>query len=83
MFNHTSTEKSPWVIINSNIKMIARVNAMRYVLSSIDYDGKESLKLKKWNRDDPEYEITIDSVLFENLNKEQYEILYKIKSNEG
>ena len=83
MFNQTSTENSPWVIINSDIKMIARVNAMRYVLSVIDYEGKESLKLKKWNRDDPEYEITIDNILFENLKKEQYEFLYKIKSNEG
>ena len=83
MFNQTSTENSPWVIINSDIKMIARVNAMRYVLSVIDYEGKESLKLKKWNRDDPEYEITVDNILFENLKKEQYEFLYKIKSNEG
>ena len=80
MFNHTSTEKSPWVIINSDIKMIARVNAMRYVLSNIDYDGKENLKLKKWNKEDPEYEITIDNILFENLSKEQYEILFKINS---
>ena len=56
---------------------------MRYVLSLIDYEGKESLKLKKWNRDDPEYEITVDNILFENLKKEQYEFLYKIKSNEG
>ena len=40
MFSHTSTPKSPWVIINSNDKKIARLNSMRYVLNIIDYDNK-------------------------------------------
>ncbi len=40
MFNYTSTEKSPWVVINSNDKRIARLNAMRYVLNVVDYDDK-------------------------------------------
>ena len=51
MFKHTSTEISPWVIINSDNKMIARLNAMRYVLAQIDYEGKERIKIKKWNRE--------------------------------
>ena len=82
MFNKTSTRESPWVIINSDNKMIGRLNAMRYVLSSIEYDGKENLKQKKWTRDAPQYELKINNVRFENLNKEQYDILYKIKANE-
>jgi polyphosphate kinase 2 len=41
MFNMTSSRKSPWVIINSNDKKIGRLNAMRYVLSKIPYDGKD------------------------------------------
>jgi polyphosphate kinase 2 len=40
MFNKTSTKLSPWIIINSNDKKIGRLNAMRYVLSVIDYDDK-------------------------------------------
>jgi polyphosphate kinase len=40
MFNNTSTSKSPWVVINSNDKRIARLNAMRYVLDQIDYEDK-------------------------------------------
>ena len=40
MFNRTSSSASPWVIINSNDKKIGRLNAMRYVLSIIDYDDK-------------------------------------------
>lgn len=42
MFNKTSSRMSPWVIINSNDKKIGRLNAMRYVLSTINYDGKDS-----------------------------------------
>ena len=82
MFNKTSTEESPWIIINSDNKMIGRLNAMRYVLSSIEYDKKENLKQKKWTRDTPQYELKVNNVRFENLNKEQYDILYKLKSNE-
>ena len=82
MFNKTSTRESPWVIINSDNKMIGRLNAMRYVLSSIEYDDKENLKQKKWTRDAPQYELKVNNVRFENLNKEQYDILYKIKANE-
>ena len=44
MFNKTSTKLNPWVIINSNDKKIGRLNAMRYVLSDIPYDGKDQTK---------------------------------------
>lgn len=47
MFNKTSSIKSPWVIVNSNDKKIGRLNAIRYVLSKIDYDNKNS-DLTKW-----------------------------------
>ncbi len=42
MFAKTSSRMSPWVIINSNDKKIGRLNAMRYVISNIDYDGKNT-----------------------------------------
>jgi len=44
MFNKTSTKLNPWVIINSNDKKIGRLNAMRYVLSAIPYEGKDPQK---------------------------------------
>lgn len=40
MFQQTSSTLSPWVIINSNDKKIGRLNAIRYVLSKINYDDK-------------------------------------------
>ena len=42
MFSKTSSRMSPWVIVNSNDKKIGRLNAMRYVLSVINYDDKNT-----------------------------------------
>jgi polyphosphate kinase 2 (PPK2 family) len=42
MFENNSTDISPWVIINSNDKKIGRLNAIRYALSVIPYDGKNT-----------------------------------------
>tara|TARA_B100000427_G_scaffold323590_1_gene327301 strand:- start:726 stop:1559 length:834 start_codon:yes stop_codon:yes gene_type:complete len=81
VFAKTSPRKSPWVIINSDNKMIARLNAMRYVLSEIEYEGKKSLVDKKWSKEIPDYGIEIDGVRFKNLSKEQYELLYKLKGS--
>ena len=81
MFRKTSTGKNPWIAINSDNKMIARLNAMRYVLSQIDYAGKKNLRAKKWTREIPEYRITIDDVFFDNLTKEQYELLFSLQGH--
>lgn len=82
MFRKTSTPACPWVIINSDNKMIGRLNAMRYVLSAIDYENKKVLKPKKWSKDKPIYNIIINNIRFDDLNKDQYEFLYKLKANE-
>ena len=44
MFSKTHTSYSPWMIIKTNDKKIARLEAMRYVLSQFDYEGKEESK---------------------------------------
>ena len=41
MFAWTDTEIAPWMVVKSNDKKRARVNAMRYVLSKFDYDNKD------------------------------------------
>jgi len=81
MFQHTSTADIPWVVINADNKMIGRLNAMRYVLSSIHYDDKKDLKPKKYSKVSYKKNITFHGVTFKNLTKEQYDILYKIQSN--
>jgi polyphosphate kinase 2 len=41
MFSKTHTTYSPWIIVNSNNKKMARLESIRYLLSQIDYPGKE------------------------------------------
>ncbi len=40
MFFHTDTADSPWTVVKSDDKKRARLNAMRYVLHSMPYAGK-------------------------------------------
>ncbi|MED5427839.1 MAG: polyphosphate kinase [Candidatus Neomarinimicrobiota bacterium] len=81
VFAKTSTDLNPWVVINSDNKMIARLNAMRYVLMKVDYTGKKTLRDKKWAKEISEYDIDIDGVNFSNISKEQYELLYRLKGS--
>ncbi len=41
MFDHTHTKAAPWTVIRSNDKRRARLNAIRHVLASIDYEAKD------------------------------------------
>lgn len=41
MFYYTSVSNSPWVVIKSNDKKRARVNAIQYMLSRFEYDRKD------------------------------------------
>ena len=42
MFSKTHTTYSPWMIVKTNNKKVARLECMRHVLSQFDYDGKKS-----------------------------------------
>lgn len=41
MFRRTHTDAAPWTVIKSDDKMRARINAMRHVLNSLPYEGKD------------------------------------------
>ncbi|CAL2104315.1 putative Polyphosphate kinase [Tenacibaculum sp. 190130A14a] len=41
MFSNTHTTYSPWIVVKTNDKKVARVECMRYVLSQFNYKGKE------------------------------------------
>ncbi len=45
MFSRTHTSYSPWIIVRANNKRRARLESIRYVLSQIDYAGKDSAKV--------------------------------------
>ena len=42
MFSRTHTTFSPWVIVKANNKRKARLESMRYVLSLLDYEGRDT-----------------------------------------
>ena len=41
MFAATDTDAAPWIVVKSNDKKRARINAMRYLLARFDYDDKD------------------------------------------
>lgn len=41
MFYHTDGVEAPWTVIKSDCKKRARLNAMRFVLLSVPYEGKD------------------------------------------
>ena len=79
MFNKTSWDHAPWVVINSTNKMIAQLNCLRYVLDQFDYDGKVELKRKSWTTSNQDRDLVFMDVYFENLTEEQYQLLSKLK----
>lgn len=41
MLDKTHTDEAPWTVVHANDKRRARVNLIRHMLKSIDYDGKD------------------------------------------
>jgi polyphosphate kinase 2 len=41
MFAATDTDAAPWIVVKSNDKKRARINAMRHLLARFDYDDKD------------------------------------------
>jgi polyphosphate kinase 2 (PPK2 family) len=42
MLKRTHASASPWTIIRSNDKQAARINALKVILNSVDYEGKDT-----------------------------------------
>jgi polyphosphate kinase len=45
IFSRTHTSFSPWIIVKANDKKLARLESIRYVLSLIDYEGKDKSRV--------------------------------------
>ncbi|USZ14620.1 polyphosphate kinase 2 [Moraxella sp. FZFQ2102] len=45
MFFNTDTAEAPWIVIKSDCKKRARLNAMRYVLNKLNYENKDSAQI--------------------------------------
>ena len=46
MFSKTHTSFSPWIIVKANNKKLARLESIRYVLSSFQYDGRDAAQTR-------------------------------------
>jgi polyphosphate kinase 2 len=42
MFHFTDSDRSPWIVVKSNDKKRARLEAMRHVLAQFEYDDKDA-----------------------------------------
>ncbi len=45
MFHYTDFPESPWIVVRSDCKKRARLNAMRFILHRLRYDGKDEQKI--------------------------------------
>jgi polyphosphate kinase 2 len=45
VFSRTHTSFSPWIIVKANDKKLARLESIRYVLSLMDYTGKDNSRV--------------------------------------
>ncbi len=46
MFSKSHTTTSPWMIVQANNKLKARIESIRYVISSLEYEGKGTSKVR-------------------------------------
>ena len=72
MFDKTNTDIAPWKIIESNNKLSARIESIKYVLSSFD--------LKNKNATSKQNKILVKKKDLIQLDKKQLKILNKRKS---
>jgi len=47
MLKHTHTGYAPWAVIRSNDKRRARINVIRHILLSVNYEGRDKKKIGK------------------------------------
>ena len=85
MFSVTSTEYAPWVVISSDNKQQALLNAIHCILERSGYEksGLIHPSLQAESEAQQEFlDLLVDGVLFTGLNKEQVAILERIRIHE-
>ena len=76
MFVHTSSNDSPWVVINANDKKTARLTAMLYLVQLL---GNTEFMPLQAEDSETSYRIKVDGVKFKNLTFRQYAVLKDLK----
>ncbi len=50
MLKETHTDRAPWMVLHANDKRRARLNLIRHMLLSLDYEGKDPEKIGKLDK---------------------------------
>ena len=85
MFAVTSTDYAPWIIINSDNKQQALLNAIHCILERFGYEDNGLIhpSLQAESESHQEFmDFLVDGVLFTGLNREQVAILERISIHE-
>lgn len=83
MFARTSSSLSPWVMVNSNNKLYARLTCMLYAVSHIAYGQDRAFVPLQQEGVRHRYSIEVDGVPFNGLNYRQYNVLKQLSRPEG
>lgn len=75
MFTHTSSPESPWINVNSNSKMEARLNCMLHVIKH--YWNDDFVPLTGVDVTE-QYSIEVNGVIFKDLSSLQYRTLKEL-----
>ena len=79
MFQHTSSERSPWVVINANKKKEARLTSMLYLVRAFGRKGFEPLTGEDVRIT---HSISVGGVKFRGLTMQQMAVLKDLKDQE-
>lgn len=63
MFTQTHTTSCPWIIVHANNKMKARLESIRYVISTLEYEGKDSSNIRLYPNVDIVQRYQRDSII--------------------
>jgi polyphosphate kinase 2 len=80
MFSHTSSEKSPWIVINANKKREARLTAMLHLIRLL---GRKKFEPLTGEDVTHTYSIKIGGVKFRGLTPRQHAVLEELKEQEN
>jgi polyphosphate kinase 2 len=79
MFNHTSSEKSPWVVVGANKKTDARLTCMLYLVRAF---GNKSFVPLTGEDVTKTHSVKVGGVQFRGLTLQQFAVLNDLKSQE-
>ena len=79
MFHHTSSVKSPWVVINANSKREARLTAMLYLVRTL---GNKEFQPLTGEDIEKSHCVTLNGVNFKGLSTTQLAVLEQLQDSD-